>query len=569
MSMQFPPHAIALLFTSGLAAAIALVAWQRRATPGGTSFALLAMALAQWSFLSALEKAVPGLTAKVVCAKIEYLGITSVPTLWLMFALGYSQQEDWLTRRNVLLLWIVPSITVALAATNESHELLWSSITPASDQDGALLVFEHGPWFWIFAAYNYALILLSTLALARALLRFPHVYRRQAIVLLIALAFPWVSNAIYLAGWSPIRGLDLTPFAFTLTIVVCAWGMFQFQLFDLVPVARDAVIESMGDGVVVLDAQDRIADINPAAQRMVGMTRVLPVGQYIGTVLRAWPDVVTHMGMAAESQTEIRLDGDAELYLDVRIAALRDQQGQVTGRLILLRDITERKLLDELRDDLTHGLVHDLRNPLAGISGSLEILVEDGRSSTQREMLQIARANAQRMLGLVDSILDVSRLESGQLPLERQPVHLVALVAETLQLQQPLAREKQLHLENAVADDLPAVLVDPRLTVRVLHNLIDNAIKFTPLGGTIRISAQQTGAPPQLAVSVSDTGPGIPSVLRERVFQKYVAGRGTGHGSGLGLAFCRLTVEAHGGRIWVDGDGAVGTTVTFTLPLAG
>jgi signal transduction histidine kinase len=105
--------------------------------------------------------------------------------------------------------------------------------------------------------------------------------------------------------------------------------------------------------------------------------------------------------------------------------------------------------------------------------------------------------------------------------------------------------------------------------VRVLHNLIDNAIKFTPLGGTIRISAQQTGAPPQLAVSVSDTGPGIPSVLRERVFQKYVAGRGTGHGSGLGLAFCRLTVEAHGGRIWVDGDGAVGTTVTFTLPLAG
>lgn len=568
MSMQFPPHAIALLFTSGLAAAIALVAWQRRATPGGTSFALLAVALAEWSLLSAFEKAVPGLAAKVLCAKIEYLGVTSVAPLWLLFALGYSQQKEWLTRRTVWLLWIMPVITMVLAATNESHRLVWSSIAPASDSDRAFFIYRHGPWFWIFAAYNYAVILLGTLALARALLRFPHVYRRQAIVLLIALAFPWVGNAIYLAGWSPIPGLDPTPFAFTLTVVVCAWGMFQFQLFDLVPVARDAVIESMGDGVVVLDAQDRIADINPAAQRMVGMTQALPIGQHIGTVLRAWPEVVTHVGMAAESQTEIRLDRDAALYLDVRVTALRDQQGQVTGRLILLRDITERKLLDDLRDDLTHGLVHDLRNPLAGISGSLQILIEDGRSSTQREMLQIARANAQRMLGLVDSILDVSRLESGQLPLERQSVHLVALVAETLQLQQPLAGEKQLHLENAVAEDLPAVLVDPRLTVRVLHNLIDNAIKFTPLGGTIRISARQTGAPPQLAVSVSDTGPGIPSVLQERVFQKYVAGRGTGHGSGLGLAFCRLTVEAHGGRIWVDGDGAPGTTVTFTLPLA-
>ena len=526
--MHFPPHAIALLFTAGLAAAMAVVTWQRRATPGGTSFTLLAVALAEWSFMSALEKAVSGLAAKVVCAKIEYLGITSVPTLWLMFALGYSQQEDWLTRRNVLLLWIMPIITVALAATNEWHRLVWSSIAPASDRDGAFLVFAHGPWFWIFAAYNYALILVGTVALAAALLRFPQVYRRQAVAILIGLAFPWVSNAIYLAGWSPFRGLDLTPFAFTLTGVVCAWGMFRFQLFDLVPVARDVVIESMGDGVVVLDAQDRIADINPAAQRMLGVARASPVGQPIGAVLRAWPDVVTHVGTATESQSEIRLDRDTALYLDVRLTALRNHYGQITGRLILLRDVTERKLLDELRDDLTRALVHDLRNPLAGISGSLQILLEEPRSSTRREMLQIARANAQRMLGLVDSILDVSRLESGQLPLERQPVHLAALVAETLQLQRPLADDKQLHLENAVADDLPAVLVDPRLTVRVLHNLIDNAIKFTPRGGTIRISAHHTGTPPQLAVSVSDTGPGIPPGLRDRLFQKFVISPGSG-----------------------------------------
>jgi signal transduction histidine kinase len=565
--MHFPPHAIPLLFTAGLAAAIALVAWQRRATPGGTVFALMMVASAEWAFMSALEKAMPTLAAKILCAKIEYLGITSLPALWLMFALTYSQQEPWLTRRNVLLLWVMPSITVALAATNEAHGLVWSSITPASHQADALLIYHHGPWFWIFAAYNYGLILLGALALSGALLRFPHVYRSQTLVLLIALAVPWVSNAVYLAGWSPLRGLDPTPFAFTLTGLACAWGLFRFQLFDLVPVARDAVIESMGDGVVVLDAQDRIADINPAAQRLAGITQE-SVGQRIGTLLTAWPDLVTPLGDAKEGQSEIRLGSDAARYLDVRIAPLYDTYGRTTGRVMLLRDITERKLLDELRDDLTHALVHDLRNPLAGIKGSLEVLAETAGPPPRHEMLQIARANTARMLGLVDSILDVSRLESGRLPLERHPVHLAALVAEALQLQRPLAGEKQLHLESDVPPELPLLFVDARLVVRVLHNLVDNAIKFTPKGGTIQVRAGRGSSPEQLVVCVSDTGPGIASSLRPRVFQKFVAGRGAAHGSGLGLAFCRLAVEAHGGHIWAEDDHASGTTITFTLPVA-
>jgi signal transduction histidine kinase len=568
LEMPFPPQAIALVFSASLAVAIAAAVWHRRATPGGASFTLLMIAVAAWSIMEALEKVAPTIGTKILCAKVEYLGITSVPALWLMFALGYSQQEVWLTRRNILLLWIMPVITLALAATNEWHRLIWSAITPASNDDGALLVYGHGPWFWLFVAYNYVLILLGTLALGRALLGFPRIYRRQAVIVLLGLAIPWIGNATYLAGWSPVPGLDLTPLAFTLSGVVCAWGMFRFQLFDLVPVARDAVIESMVDGVIVLDAYDRIADINPAAQHLLGVGDASPLGQAIGAVQTAWPDVVTRLATGTESQIEIRVGSEPATFLDVRIAPLHDQRGNPTGRLILLRDVTARKLVDELRDDLTYALVHDLRNPLAGISSSLEISAEEAASPVQREMLQIARANARRMLGLVESILDVSRLESGGLPLERRCVHLAALVAETVQLQQPLAKEKGLHLDNAVAADLPAVLVDPRLIVRVLHNLIDNAIKFAPHGGTIRISAAPNPAAAQVVVSVSDTGPGIASGVRNRLFHKFAVGREKGHGSGLGLAFCRLTVEAHGGRIWVDESKSAGATIAFTLPVS-
>ncbi|MFI5366952.1 MAG: histidine kinase N-terminal 7TM domain-containing protein [Candidatus Binatia bacterium] len=567
---------MALVFAAGLAAAMALVAWRRRGTPGGTSFAWLMLALSEWALTSAFEKVATEIPTRVLWAKVQYLGIAGVPPLWLTFALRYSRQDRWLKRRNVAFVWIMSGITVVLVATNEWHHALWTKIVPAADTVGALLLYSHGAWFWIFAAYTYLLLFVGTVALVSALFRYPHTYRYQAVTVLIGLAIPWVSNMIYLAGWSPVSGLDLTPVAFTITGVMYAWGLFRFQLFDLVPVARDAVIEGMSDGVVVLDALNRIADINPAAQRMIGVRDASLVGQSVAAVLAAWPNVVRQLRQRLEATAEIQVETDAAQYLDAHITTLHDHAGQFTGHLVLLRDITERKLLEHMREDVTHALVHDLRNPIAGISGSLEMLADDegtGAARGRRDLLATARANAQRMLGLVNSILDVSRLESGQLPLERQPVQLSTLVTEALQLQESLTAEKQLRVENVLPADLPLVLVDPQLIIRVLHNLLDNAIKFTPPGGTIRVTARTAAddrEPPgkRVEVTVSDSGPGIPPQLQGRLFQKFVSGNQPGRGSGLGLAFCRLAVETHGGRIWADGAPGTGTSVTFTLPQA-
>jgi PAS domain S-box-containing protein len=568
MHWQSSLHSIALVFTAFLAVTVGLVVWQRRATPGGRWCALLMLALAEWALTSALEEAAVEIPAKFLFGQIEYLGIASVPPLWLMFALEYSQRGQWLTRPRAALLWITPVITMVMAATNQWHRLLWSDISLSTATASGFLVYGRGPWFWVSVGYSYLLLLLGTVVVAQSIVRFPRVYRRQTVAVLIGLSVPWVSNALYVAGRSPFPGLDLTPFAFTLTGVVFAWGIFRLHLFELVSVARDAVIENMSDGLVVLDAQNRIADINPAASRMIGATDSSPVGQYAEAVFGAWPDLVASLGSTLETQTEVQLGTAAMRYLDMRVAPLYDDAGGVTGRVILLRDINERKLLDQLREDLTHALVHDLRNPLTSISGSLEMLAEDAdpvSSPVRRELVEVARANTQRMLGLVDSILEVHRLEAGQLPLDRKAVQLAPLVAEVLRLQAALAGEKRLHLVNAVPADLPPLWVDTRLTGRVLQNLVDNAIKFTPVGGTIRVTAGVESAQ-QLAVSVSDDGPGIPAEIEVGLFQKFV--RGAGRGSGLGLAFCRLAVEAHGGRIWAESGAGKGTTVSFTLPLA-
>jgi NtrC-family two-component system sensor histidine kinase KinB len=247
--------------------------------------------------------------------------------------------------------------------------------------------------------------------------------------------------------------------------------------------------------------------------------------------------------------------------------------GAPLGRLLILRDATEERLLQEMRDDLIHTMVHDLRNPHTIVSLSLQVLETqaEGFSPDQRAALQFARNGAQRMLQLLNGILDVSRLESGQVPLNHTRVSLDTLVIDGLRSQVPLAAEKGLRLESDLPAELPPAWVDAELIGRVLENLIGNAVKFTPSGGLVKVVAGQSDRRQEashLRVSVIDTGPGIALDLQGKLFQRFVTGRLEGRGTGLGLAFCRLAVEAHGGRIWVESKPGEGAAFHFTLPAA-
>ena len=249
------------------------------------------------------------------------------------------------------------------------------------------------------------------------------------------------------------------------------------------------------------------------------------------------------------------------------------------GRLLVLRDVTEERLAERMRDDLIRTMVHDLRNPLTSLYMALQFMDQpraDNLLPNQRAMLEIALHSTQRMSKLVDNILDVSRLETGQMPLERPPVWLDEFIAGVIRGQSLLAAQKKLRLESDVPPMLPPAWADSRLVERTLENLIGNAIKFTPAGGLVRVAAQTVGHEDngqgaqvsEVSVSVSDDGPGITPDLQGRLFQKFVTGRQHESGSGLGLTFCKLAIEAHGGRIWVESELGQGTTFTFTLPIA-
>jgi signal transduction histidine kinase len=233
----------------------------------------------------------------------------------------------------------------------------------------------------------------------------------------------------------------------------------------------------------------------------------------------------------------------------------------------IVRDIAQRAELDELRSDLTSMLFHDMRSPLGNVISSLQLLNDPPPADeTVRSLLTISLRSARRLSRMIDSLLDLRRLEEGRAVIKRTKISLAALATEAVEEAQPVAEGKGIILQMAIPLSLPTVEADADMTRRVISNLLDNAVKYTQSGGIIRLTAETDG--PMVCFSVTDTGPGIPAEERHRIFDKYsrIERIGAPKGLGLGLAFCRLAVKAHGGRIWVDSPSEGGAAFRFNLP---
>lgn len=257
------------------------------------------------------------------------------------------------------------------------------------------------------------------------------------------------------------------------------------------------------------------------------------------------------------------------VHMQVNVRAVNFEDADVLQWT--LHDISERKALDDLRNDLIAMVYHDLRSPLANIISSLDILsgminVKD--NETIQSILSVATNSTTRIERLVNSLLDINRLESGQKIVNQNVVHLNELVMEAVKEVVPLAESRKQQVTSFVSNNHPPIWVDKDMILRVMLNLLENATKFTPAGGKVFIDASHEDG--WVTISIEDNGPGIPILDRERIFNKFTRLRGQHKpgGLGIGLAFCKIAVEGHGGSIWVESQNNVGTTFFFTLPVA-
>ena len=348
MNWQYALVTLSLFASALLATSLALFAWHRRASIWKTSFALLMLASAEWALAYALELTADQLIVKLFWAKIQYLGIAVAPLAWFIFALRYAGQDRWRSPRSLAVLSAIPALTIVLAVSNEAHRLIWEQSTLRQSGPFLLLDSEFGIWFWVNAAYSYLLLLAGTLLLLRVLQRYPWVEGRHLGLFLLVPFLPWFANAKYVFDLGPLPNIDLTPVALTTSGLILAWGLLRHQLFDLVPIARKTVIDSMGDGVLVVNAQGRIVEINPAAQDVLGRREIELLGLALPEALPRWRHLWSETGNEETLETEVQLEENGTVrHYDLRRSPLYSRDGRFSGTLIVFRDITQRKAAEE------------------------------------------------------------------------------------------------------------------------------------------------------------------------------------------------------------------------------
>jgi PAS domain S-box-containing protein len=342
------PYSIVLIITATISLFAAVYVWLQRAASGAIPLTVFLMGATIWSASYAVEIASTTLATKLFWIRIEYIGIVLAPTMLLFLVLQYTGRDVNFRPWQHMLLAIEPTAVLILMWTNSAHGLIYQ--TWDLSFDGRLYGIEktYGFGFWFHTIYSYLILVAGVILLILTYRKASSIYRSQTGILIAGALVPWVANALYIFNLNPFPQLDLTPFAFTITGLILVWGLYRFQLFNIKPVAREAIIESLTDGVIVLDVENRIADINPAARKIIPHSNQEVVGKSANEVFSTWPELVHYLQNDSQTQTQVLLnDGDVQRYFNLRISPVANRRGSFNGRSILLHEVTENRAAQE------------------------------------------------------------------------------------------------------------------------------------------------------------------------------------------------------------------------------
>lgn len=345
MALQVTPYVALVLGAAILSVTLAVLIVRRRESSNINRTGLfLLFASTVWILGSAMEMASLDISGKIFWDKIESLGILMTPTGWFIYTIHYAKDDKWLTWPKALLLSIVPITFLLLVFSNSSHQLVWSSVRVHESLPNVELVKTNGPAFWFLLFYSYVLGSLAAFWLVQMLLRSRRLYRWKTLVLLLAAFIPWIVSIMEAFGIFPLPDTDSTALAIALVLPAFVWSMQHVGLGDLVPIARGTIIESMSDAVIVLDAGNRVADLNPTAEKLLGRTSSESIGQPVAQVWPEWQDLAMSNPFDSQSGREFVLgEDDLSRIYDIRVSPLVDYRGQLVSRVIVLRDISEHK----------------------------------------------------------------------------------------------------------------------------------------------------------------------------------------------------------------------------------
>ncbi|MDD1716295.1 MAG: ATP-binding protein [Methanolinea sp.] len=555
MTLQLSYFSLLLFLSAMITAILALYGWRHRDVSISRPFTLLMAAATLWTLGEAVQALNVDLATALIANTLEYPGIVTVPVAWFLLALFYTGRESWVTRRRLLLLFVVPAISVFFAATNP-YNLFYPTVTPFPFDGITLWHYEHGPLFDAMVLYTYLLAIIAFFLVLIKAFDGGDPYHRQTLILLFASAIPFGFDVLYVS--QPVGGpvFDVTPFSFMIMGVLIALGILRYRLFATVPVAHSVLFRSMSDAVFVTDIQDRIVDLNPAAARIVGKD----AHHILGTTLQETIPGLIRPGPADFEQEETKFEvtvtlGDGNAEYEVSYIPLYSRTTEI-GHLIVLHDITARhavqaalKVANTKLNLLSEITRHDVMNQLTVLLGNLEL---SRQATTDPDVRAWIAKEERSALTIRQQIAFTSEYQDiGKQSPTWQSVRETFLSA---------ARKHTTGDITFTADTGTLEIFSDPLFEKVFYNLIDNSLRHGGIGmKTIGIASEED--PEGLTILYKDDGEGIAEEDKPRIFE-----RGFGKTGGMGLFLVREILAITGITISEKGEPGKGARFEIRAP---
>lgn len=577
-----------LFFNFIIAAGISIFSFLKGYSKSHIHFTLMMLMIAEWSFAATFESAVTSIDSKVLWSQIEYIGACATAVFFLKYAFGFAKSRSQKFRKNFSVFWIIPVAIVLLVFTNRYHHLVWTGFnwSPAGNN---ILSYVHGPAFYLMIIYSLGLVITGIAFIITSLPNMPVAYKAQSRSVIVASVFPFLATFLYSVGLTPVEGLDITVISFVVTGLVLLFGISRYNIFSILPLARNKIAEKMHDGVVITDAEYKIIFYNPAAKKMLSLNNELHFSD-----LREIEWLFNHCQSYSnepEKETELQMGGNTGRWFSVSVISIGNDHNSTKGKLLVMRDITNRKtletetrnLISELhqsqkelqelnsqKDKLMSIIAHDLRTPFHQILSFARMLSEDIEIFTQEEIKSMAEGILQageQGTVILEDLLSWARTQRNTTEIIPTEISPVTLLEEIIPVFAIPAREKQLKI-SINGDKNVLVVANRNMAGIVFRNLIANALKFSRQGGEIQLNIIK--GTELHSIQVTDFGIGIPDNDLPKLFNidiKYTRNGTAGEpGTGLGLILCKDLVTRNKGELNVVSKQGEGSTFTVKLP---
>jgi len=546
---------------------------------------LLMLSNAVWSVAYGLELGSRDLEQMKFLVNFEYLGIVSLPISWFLFCIELSGKGKWLRKTsNKLLIAIVPVITLLLLFTNDLHHLHYRNLEIDYSGSFPTLKITPGIAYYIFTFYFYILLAIGNYLLIKKFSKSDSVYRKQNRVIIIAALLPWLANFSYQIGLRPVINLDLTPFAFLVTVVMIFIAIYRFELFDILPIAREKVLELMQDAFIVLDEQQRIIDYNSAFTKYSSSFKSGELtGKTIKDVLPNQYQLIKFLDKHHSGKIEMLVEtADGLFDLEVDIRFLNESKLNHNAIIIKFQDLTNLRIealkskqqadelqrLNQLKDRIFSIMAHDLRGPLLNLAEVLKMTSDDTISAEEFKFLSpTLTKDISYTTDLLENILHWSRSQLKGYSINKELFDLNKLIASEINYHFKSASIKKIEIIQDIEDSLIA-FADLLMMQMVIRNLLTNAIKFCHSNCYIELSASYLNNE-YISLIIKDNGVGIAPENLQRIFNgENVSSRGTQNekGTGIGLMVCWDFMARNEGTIAIKSEVEKGTIFNLQIP---